>query len=164
MNKYLNRNKDVIYNMPNYQDGKIYRMTCNKTGLGYVGSTCSTLSQRLYNHAFKWEAWKQQKANNCGSFKIIEGGDYKIELVEEYPSNSKTELLKRERYWFDLEKEKVTLCNLFLPYRFYADLQEQRRKTDAKRATNPDRIASRQSSNRKRYLLKKELTFYNIQE
>ena len=146
-------------------NGKIYRLTCNVTGMTYIGSTASPLPVRLQQHSFRQEQFtKYEIGNYCGSFKIIEGSDYKIELIEEYPCNSKTELRMRERYWYDLEKEKVTLCNLFLPYRFYADLQEQRRKIDAKRATNPDRIASRQSSNRRRYLLKKELTFYNIQE
>jgi hypothetical protein len=133
----------------------------------YIGSTASPLPMRLQQHAFKHEQFtKYEIGNYCGSFKIIEGGDYKIELIEEYPCNSKTELRMRERYWYDLEKsqEGAVLANIILPYRFYADLQEQRRKTDAKRATNPDRIASKKASNHRRYLLRRQLSFYNILE
>jgi hypothetical protein len=133
----------------------------------YIGSTASPLPVRLQQHSFRQEQFtKYEIGNYCGSFKIIEGSDYKIELIEEYPCNSKTELRMRERYWYDLErvKEGAVLANIILPYRFYADLQEQRRKTDAKRATNPHRIALRKSSNRRRYLLRQQLTFFNMQE
>ena len=146
--------------MPCYVDGKIYKITCNKTGLEYVGSTCDTLNRRLHNHVVKWGAWKAGKTNRCGSFKILEGGDYKIELLENFPCNSKEELNKRERYWYDLAT--TPLCNLFLPYRFYEDIQAQRKRTDEKRKNNPQRIASKKENNRKRYLYKKQLTYYNL--
>lgn len=148
-------------------NGKIYRLTCNVTNMTYIGSTTTALSIRLHQHAIKYEKFTHFKEGNyCGAFQIIKNDDYKIELVEEYNCNTKAELCARERYWYDLEKatEGVVLANINLPYRFYADLQEQRKRTDAKRATNPDRIASKKSSNRRRYLLKKELSFYNIQE
>ena len=148
-------------------NGKIYRLTCNVSQMTYIGSTTTSLSIRLHQHAIKYEKYTDFKEGNyCGSFQIIKNDDYKIELLENYPCKSKTELRQRERYWYDLEKatDGVVLANLILPYRFYADLQEQRRKTDAKRATNPDRIASKKSSNHRRYLLKKELSFYNILE
>jgi len=147
--------------------GKIYRLTCNVSQMTYIGSTTTSLTIRLHQHAIKYEKYTHFKEGNyCGAFQIIKNDDYKIELLEEYPCKTKEELLKRERYWYDLEKamEGVVLANLILPYRFYADLQAQRKRTDAKRATNPERIASKQSSNRRRYLLKKELSFYNIQE
>ena len=41
------------------------------------------------------------KNNFCTSFKALEGGNYKIVLVENYPCNSKEELLKRERYFIE---------------------------------------------------------------
>jgi hypothetical protein len=148
--------------MPIYQDGKIYRLVCNKTGLAYVGSTCETIQHRYNAHRNKYDAWKAGKTNRCGSFRIVEGNDFRIELIENYPCNSKIELTQRERHWFDIEKQHSTLCNVFLPHRFYADLQAQRKRTDAKRATNPERIASKKSSNRRRYLLRKELLNYNL--
>jgi hypothetical protein len=146
--------------MPDYQKGKIYRLTCLNTGLEYIGSTCDSLNRRLNNHSTKYNSWKQGKANNCGSFKIIEGGNYKIDLVEDYPCNNVEELHIRERYWYDLNTNP--LCNRFLPYKYYTDLQKQRKIADAKRAKNPTRIANKAKSSALRYWLKKELTFYNL--
>ena len=146
-------------------NGKIYRLTCNVTNMTYIGSTTTSLPIRLHQHAIKYEKYTNfNYGNYCGSFQIIKNDNYKIELLEEYPCKSKTELRQRERYWYDLEKsqEGVVLANLNLPYRFYADLQAQRKRTDDKRKENPNRIASKKESNRRRYLLRKELSYYNI--
>jgi hypothetical protein len=146
--------------MPDYQKGKIYRIVCLDTLLEYIGSTCDTLPRRLSNHIGKWKSWKQGKANKCGSFKILEGGNYKIELIEDYPCEKKEELHIRERYWYDLAT--TPLCNCFLPYKFYSDLQKQRKIADDKRKSNPERILQKQKNSSKRYWLKKELTYFNL--
>lgn len=86
--------------MVNYQEGKIYRLVCNSTGLTYFGSTGQKyLSQRLKGHISTYKAYLKDNSRDClTSFKIIENGNYEIILVETYPCNSKDELLKRERY------------------------------------------------------------------
>jgi len=80
--------------MNKYQNGKIYKIVCNITGDVYVGSTIKTLEKRLIHH--KSDA--KMKQNIC-SYIIIDRGDYKIELIEDYPCNNSKELRKREGYY-----------------------------------------------------------------
>ena len=149
--------------MPDYNDGRIYSLVCNETGLEYIGSTCDTLCRRLQGHKTKYGKWKNGLENKCGSFRILEGGNYSINLVENYPCNNKKELNIRERYWYDeYKKNGSNLCNINSPYRFYADLQAQRKAHDDKRAKNPARIAQKKRLNATRYWLKKQLSYYNL--
>jgi len=98
--------------MNKYQNGKIYKIVCRVTNLVYIGSTTQKyLSDRLKGHVYTFN----KKTGNVTSFKILESGDYYIELVELYPCNSKDELLVRERYYFDVidcvnkRRPKITL-------------------------------------------------------
>lgn len=84
-----------------YKNGKIYRLVCNVSGKQYIGSTTRTLSKRKNDHKAKYNAWIQSKDHFITSFKIIEGGDYSIFLIEEYPCESKDQLNSRERYWIE---------------------------------------------------------------
>lgn len=74
--------------MPDYQQGKIYALRSPNTASVYVGSTTVPLSNRF----------KQHKAanNGCCSRQIIEAGEARIELVEDFPCASKQELNRRE--------------------------------------------------------------------
>ena len=67
-----------------YQQGKIYKLVCNITGEVYYGSTKNTLEKRLQKH--------KEKTHTCMSKQILERGDYKIELIKNYPCNTKREL------------------------------------------------------------------------
>ena len=78
--------------MVNYQNGKIYRIVCNKTGLQYIGSTVSSLSVRLGQH---------KHTIKCTSQKVLENEDYNIVLVEDYPVDRKEQLLQRERFYIE---------------------------------------------------------------
>ncbi len=85
--------------MTNYKDSKIYKIVCRKTGLVYIGSTtnkylCNRLGQ--HNHRFK-----NKHLNQYTSSKVLEGGDYYIELIELVTYDNKDELTKRERYWIE---------------------------------------------------------------
>jgi hypothetical protein len=41
-----------------YQNGKIYKIVCNKTSLIYYGSSCEpTLARRLAKHVFDFRRW-----------------------------------------------------------------------------------------------------------
>jgi len=75
-----------------YQKGKIYRIVCNVTGEVYVGSTITTLGERLSKHKTKM---------TCCSSEIIQRGNYRIELIEPFPCRNKQELLWRERYYIE---------------------------------------------------------------
>lgn len=92
--------------MVNYQNGKIYRIVCNITKLQYIGSTCVSLSQRLGQHVSNF---KTKDSGITSSKRIIEGGDYKIFLIENYPCDTKEELLMRERHF----QENMECVNIY---------------------------------------------------
>lgn len=80
--------------MPNYADGKIYKIICDKSDLIYIGSTCQTLANRLSQH-------KTKDIACCSSKQLFELGDCKIILIEKFPCKDKDELSAREQYWID---------------------------------------------------------------
>ena len=80
--------------MPNYQNGKIYAIRSHQTDNIYIGSTCSPLYKRFYDHKANYKSKKNKI--NYSSFKIVKYDDAYIELLEEYPCNSKEELNKKE--------------------------------------------------------------------
>jgi predicted GIY-YIG superfamily endonuclease len=82
--------------MPDYLNSKIYMIT-SSAGLPYIGATAVALNERLRGH----------KENNCASKIHIGQPDCKIELLENFPCNSKNELNARERYWID----NIECCN-----------------------------------------------------
>jgi hypothetical protein len=82
--------------MPDYLNSKIYMIT-SSAGLPYIGATVVELNVRLSGH----------KNNKCASKIHIGQPDCKIELLENYPCNSKNELNARERYWID----NIECCN-----------------------------------------------------
>jgi hypothetical protein len=90
--------------MVNYNFAKIYRLTCNVTGLIYVGSTCEKyLCQRLCVHTSGHRKWKlDSKRPYCSSFKILDGNDWKIELIENVTCTTFDELACREGYFQSL--------------------------------------------------------------
>ena len=74
--------------------GKIYKVVCNLTGEIYIGSCENqTLGHRLSRH---------ERKRDCAVSQILDRGDYQIKLIENYPCDTKEELLWRERYWFEL--------------------------------------------------------------
>ncbi len=89
--------------MPNYKDGKIYKIVNNENGDVYIGSTTEpTLTKRLTEHVAKYKMYLNGKTNYVTSFKIIESGNYDIQLIELYPCKNKKELHAREGYWIKL--------------------------------------------------------------
>ncbi len=87
-----------------YQEGKIYKIVCNITSEIYIGSTIETLKERVRKHNVN---------KNCVSRNIIERGDYKIELIKDYPCNSKYELEEEETKYIKNNK----CINKNLPHR-----------------------------------------------
>jgi hypothetical protein len=111
-----------------YENGKIYRIVCNTTGLQYIGSTTVTLRRRLSGHKDKFKAWKEGKTHNNTSFKVLENN---------FPCATKDQLHARERYWI----ETLTCVNKQRPTRtdqeYYKDNQC---KIKEYREANKDRI------------------------
>jgi hypothetical protein len=83
--------------MPNYQNGKIYKLYSPSKNLVYYGSTVQTLSQRLTDHLKGYRAYtKDSNKSYVSSFLILDCEDYKIELIEDYPCNNNQQLCKKE--------------------------------------------------------------------
>ena len=83
--------------MPDYSKGKIYKLWSPSKNLVYYGSTCETLPQRLAKHKYMHKVYIEGKSSHyCYSSLIFQCEDYKIELLEDYPSNNKSQLLKKE--------------------------------------------------------------------
>jgi len=76
----------------NYQNGKIYTIRSFQTDKVYIGSTCSPLHKRFYQHKNDYKNNKKYYS----SYEIIKYEDAYIELLEEYPCNNKMELCKKE--------------------------------------------------------------------
>ena len=88
--------------MVNYENGKIYKIVCNKTGKVYVGSTTNhILSDRLSNHVSSYKRWLLDKKHYVSSYEIFQENNYFILLIENYPCKSKDELRAREQYHID---------------------------------------------------------------
>ncbi len=85
--------------MNKYHNSKIYKLTDNTSDKIYIGSTIQTLQQRLQGH--KSSAKSCKDGYGCASKQIIDNGDYKIELLEEFSCENKTELCQKEQEYLD---------------------------------------------------------------
>jgi hypothetical protein len=86
--------------MVNYANGKIYGIRCHTTNLYYVGKTTKKyISSRLAEHVNEYKKWKKNNiACYTTSFKVLENGNYSIELIENVSCNDVNELNAREKY------------------------------------------------------------------
>jgi hypothetical protein len=85
--------------MPNYKNGKIYKITSKNTEDIYIGSTTKdTINDRYAQHKWAFKQYKSGFANECNysSRQILERGDCSVELIENYPCLNKYQLKKRE--------------------------------------------------------------------
>jgi hypothetical protein len=117
--------------MPDFKNGKIYEIVCNKTGCVYVGSTAEKrLSSRMGDHRRKYKAWKNGTMKSpCKSSLIIGNGDYTERVIEYYECTDKIELMKRETHWYHIYKEThgELLVNKQVPY--YTTSESRKAKT-----------------------------------
>lgn len=118
--------------MPNYLDGKIYKLVTPHTDNIYIGSTTKKLlCQRKAKHKSDYVRWKQGKAGNVSSFELYELGadDVNIVLIESFPCNNKDELCARERHHLE---NSLNCVNKTIPYREKGEtnkLQYEKNKT-----------------------------------
>jgi hypothetical protein len=130
--------------MPDYQQGKIYKIISPHTDKIYIGSTTKQyLSQRLVKHKDSFKCWQNDKANKVMSYELMLLGEVEIILLESYPCNSKDELTSRERYWIELNKEVI--INKYIPKRtkkeHYSDTRDkQLKQMETYRELNHDAI------------------------
>jgi len=102
---YLNKKASYEKNKPKpedkYKTGKIYKIVDNTCDQIYIGSTTCRLNYRFNVHKYY-----SNKSNSCSSSIIIKNNDYTVELIEDYPCNNEKELLQREQYHLDLNRDR----------------------------------------------------------
>ena len=103
--------------MPDYKQGKIYKIVCNVTGKVYIGSTIQSLSMRLMGHRVAYKRFKESKSAYVTAYQIIEQENYDIVLIENCSCESNEELHKRERYFI----ESVDCINKNIPSRTFKE-------------------------------------------
>lgn len=81
--------------MPDYNNGKIYKIVSLNTNRVYYGSTTKKyLTSRFATHRCNYN-----NGLNHSSAEIFKDGNAKIFLVESYPCNNKNELTSREGWY-----------------------------------------------------------------
>ena len=91
--------------MPNYQNGKIYTIRHPDIEKYYLGSTTQALSERFRGH-------KKNKDTTVKQLFDLGIDQCYIELLENYPCNSKEELTKREGELIRLHKSNIVNRNI----------------------------------------------------
>jgi hypothetical protein len=125
-----------------YQKGVIYTIRSFKTDKYYIGSTTSPLYKRLYQHKQDYKRNKKGIFGKVSSCEILEFDDAYIELLENYPCNSKMELERREGELIRLYKNDcVNKCILGRTIEEWKeDNKEHLKKYEDKRKLDPERI------------------------
>jgi len=83
--------------MPDYSNGKIYAIKSNETVNVYIGSTCDALKKRFSSHMSNYKrSLLGVKFRDSCSGKILKFTDARIELIENFPCETKRGLLDRE--------------------------------------------------------------------
>ena len=114
-----------------YQKGKIYKLVCESTGLIYIGSTIQSLNDRLRGHKNDYICFKKgTNKRYCYSYKVLENNNYKIELIKNYPCESKKELEREEGKY----QQIITCCNKLVAGRTKIEYMKEYREK------NKDRI------------------------
>ena len=122
--------------MPDYQKSKIYKIySLSNEELVYYGSTTQRLSQRKAEHVKD-----SKKEHYNGSSKIIiNNGNWKMELIQDYPCLNRLELETLEGEYIKNNK----CINLMIPARTkkqYRDANRDKIRENQKkwRVNNPD--------------------------
>ena len=91
-----------------YENGKIYKIVDENDDIIYVGSTKTTLKVRWDRHKLKCD-------------------EYKIQLIENYPCESRRELEKYEQKFIDLYSE-MGLLNINKSFISEEEMKIQKKK------------------------------------
>ena len=88
--------------MPNYNNGKIYKLVNSVDNEIYIGSTCDSLSKRKYQH--KAMAVKRPNIRVYQHLNTIGWENVRIILIESVQAFNKDQLRAREQHYIDLLK------------------------------------------------------------
>jgi len=125
-----------------YLNGKIYKIIDNTNANIYIGSTCTSLKERLISHLVNYKSYikKDSKGKVTTAFDIIKNNDYRIELIENFPCKSKQELLRKEREYIENNK----CINIARPITTYQEKLNQKKEWAKKKyIDDKDKILER---------------------
>lgn len=110
----------------NFNNGKIYMLTCTRTCKIYIGSTTESLKTRLQKHYKYYNEYLEGKRKYvCSSSKILESGNTYIMLLENCSCKSKAELYACEEKWLSkfrplcVNKNRAKSYNHYIGYSIY---------------------------------------------
>tara|TARA_R110000868_G_C10847769_1_gene760565 strand:- start:715 stop:1326 length:612 start_codon:yes stop_codon:yes gene_type:complete len=86
-----------------YSQGKIYKIITPHCDKYYIGSTITSLSERFSKHKYEEPTTAKQ---------LIQLGDCSIELIENFPCQSKKELTQREGELQRKFKNEIVNCKI----------------------------------------------------
>lgn len=95
--------------MPDFSASKIYKITNNINSECYIGSTTQNLSWRFTQHKSKYKTGRKDCSKSTILFDKYGLDNCKIELIKEFPCNSKEELLFEERKHIQNDKNCMNL-------------------------------------------------------
>ena len=123
MQKAYNRTQP---NMPDFQNAKIYQIwTPGRPDLlPYIGSTTQTLAKRIGGHRRSYKCKQNGKGNDRASFIHIAEEGHRIELIREFPCETRQELLREE----GREMRSRECCNQVVPGRTRAEWYEENKE------------------------------------
>lgn len=148
--------------MPNYNNGKIYKLVSPNTDMIYIGSTCETLKRRFIVHKSNIK-----KGVNISSKNMFIWNDCTIELIEMVKCICRKELLEKEQYYIELYSDyciniKNACCDIKQVNKNYRESEKGKNfilKNKANKA-----ISSKKSREKYKEKLKtKREKYYNYQ-
>ena len=134
--------------MPDYQNGKIYKLWSPEGDDIYIGSTTETLCRRKAGHRTSFYA-----DNNISSKVLFEKyTDVRIELIEECPCDKKCKLIAREGHYI----RTLDCVNKYIPDRtkqeYLKDNKEHIKEQNKEyKENNKERIKEQMKQYRKEY-------------
>ena len=122
-----NKHKDVflfiINMMPNYSNGKIYKVVNDNLNICYIGSTVQPLSVRMSAHQGHHKSGSFARYKKWGKIE-----DCKIHLIENYPCKDKHELESRERHFIESYRAGTGCLNVQTPTRTRTEYNQDNRE------------------------------------
>lgn len=91
--------------MPNYSNGKIYKLVNSVDDKIYIGSTTQALSSRKSSH--KRNTRKYPNRTVYAHFNTIGWSSVRIILIESFNCQNSEELRMREQHWIDLLRPEL---------------------------------------------------------
>jgi hypothetical protein len=110
--------------MPDYSNGKIYCLWCYDNYY-YVGSTINEIRYRLGKH--KQDSKKYLERRVYKHINTIGWENVKIQVIEDYPCNSRKELLKKENEYIASMRGDTHCLNIKLAELTENELKEQQK-------------------------------------